>query len=657
MARIRDGLVLHSRTWRYSHAGWTCTSALPAIVSGERRARPRYAGIAGGGALGQMDNVEFSVVPGAGTGLLTPFEVSIRNTADVAVFVDRLEFLRAAKSSSPSGPDGVGAESLRMLTYNDSANLLPGLFQTGNRPFAREPERDSDVTGDMSRLMTALYLPGTESGVFFGAVPAGERLFYSAFQLSRTHLSGDWEVGIHLAPGETVAVGKVMLYAGDELDRALAEFAGMFGTPRPAPELVKNAGWNSWDYYLWQVSAEAVRENMQYIADTPWLRERIKYIVLDDGWQHAWGEWYANHRFPGGMKKMADEIAAAGFVPGIWVGPFLETSQGQTATSKPELLIRRRETGLPVTMSGGSPRSLCLDPTHPGTHELLRKVFGRLREAGYRYFKTDFLWYAISAVRSHGGAYHDPEVPPMEALRNAMQTVREAIGEDSILVGCGGFIPEIGVGIYDSCRTSQDISSYWSNVLAIARDLSVKSVFSGKAWENDYDFLVVRGRETAKERRINVYKDLNVFVPTKPYKPFTLRSGPTIQTVNEARVWASLVLISGGSLVLADRLSMLNEAGLQLVRTVCEYATGAVGRPLDLFCEGVPSVWLAETPSTRLLALFNWGDVPTVVDPLPFLERADVNARSAYEIWTQTEMPLSPVEIEGRDCRIFQLLL
>lgn len=79
----------------------------------------------------------------------------------------------------------------------------------------------------------------------------------------------------------------------------------------------------------------------------------------------------------------------------------------------------------------------------------------------------------------------------------------------------------------------------------------------------------------------------------------------------DARTWASLVVLSGGLLNLSDRIKGLNETGLGIIRTALEYAGGHAAVPLDME-RSIPRVLLREEKSHYLLGLFNWDDEATV---------------------------------------------
>ncbi|MFH1476147.1 MAG: hypothetical protein ABIH24_01460 [Verrucomicrobiota bacterium] len=581
--------------------------------------------------------------------------VEIHNKGPEPVLIDRLVFFNIAKKRYPE-PENRQAKNrklLRMLFYNDCMfKDLKQFFDNGSRPYLSGPESASDVRGNTSRLFTAVYDPEDESGLCAAFLPDNGRIFHNYFQLTETALAGVSEIGIRIGPKEKIRVGRLLIYVGDRISSLIRKLPDEFGPKRKSPGLAAKAGWNTWDYYLWHVSADDVRENMNFIRKDKDLRKRIKYIIIDGGWYHAYSEWQANYRFPGGLQKLARMIIKAGFIPGIWTGPFLASKISRVMAEKPELIIKNAD-GVPVIIDDGFEQTACLDPSHKDTHLYLHALFTRLKSYGFRYFKTDFLlWVPLAVAR--GGRLANPQMTALEALKSGLQTIRKAIGNDSVMLGCGGFIPEIGTGIYDACRASLDISSYWSNILTIARDMAVKSIFAGKIWENDYDFLIVRSKATSRAKKTNVYKDPKMFVPPQQFQPFTLRTGPVIGNENEIRVWASLIIVSGGSLVLADRLKDLNVKGMKILKKALENANDTAGSPLDLLAAGLPRIWFKNDGNQGLLALFNWTDKKTVLTA-EILKKYGIKPRQAYEIWSEKIRPLSAVTIGPRDARLFRI--
>ncbi len=348
-------------------------------------------------------------------------------------------------------------------------------------------------------------------------------------------------------------------------------------------------GWNSWDYYWNTVKLEDVIENMDFICADPLLSQYLRYIVVDDGWEHTYGDWYPNYRFPGGLERLAVEITTRGFIPGIWTTPVLIHPESFTALRRPELLIKN-EYGDPfVTFRG----NYMLDPSHPAGEAHLRETYTRLHLAGFRFFKIDFASPIVGAP-----GFHDPDLPPVEALRKIYRIIRESVGPESHILGCS--LPAYcGPGLADSQRISMDIRNKWSHVEWVADALQL--AYQQHAWMgvNDSDFLIVRGTDTSLELNMNV-------LDPKEHDPASRRwqSGPVFN-LEEARTWATLVSLAGGNLFLGDRLNRLNAQGLELIQKILP-PTGITAHPLDVGGAERPALWLQKLEGETRLGIINW---------------------------------------------------
>ena len=113
-------------------------------------------------------------------------------------------------------------------------------------------------------------------------------------------MSGGTGEAIDVDENDTIRGEAWFIGLDAQRDAVLKEYGNQLPSRRESL-LEPEAGWNSW-YQLWSgVDAEAVRGNAplarQILADrlpqdTPKLR-----IVVDDGWQKAWGEWLPNEKF------------------------------------------------------------------------------------------------------------------------------------------------------------------------------------------------------------------------------------------------------------------------------------------------------------------------------------------------------------------------
>src|SRR5690606_11644649 len=80
-------------------------------------------------------------------------------------------------------------------------------------------------------------------------------------------------------------------------------------------------GWNSWDYYAGAVRYSDVLDNVTYAKRN--YDNKLKYIVIDEGYECQWGIWEAGWKFDEGLKTLCTEIRKHGYEPGIWTAPLM----------------------------------------------------------------------------------------------------------------------------------------------------------------------------------------------------------------------------------------------------------------------------------------------------------------------------------------------
>jgi alpha-galactosidase len=184
-----------------------------------------------------------------------------------------------------------------------------------------------------------------------------------------------------------------------------------------------------------------------------------------------------------------DDIRSAGRRAGIWVAPFLVGERSALAREHPDWLVP----GTPAHDGWGGQQLRALDTTHPGADAYLREVFGTFREMGVDYFKIDFIYAGAME-----GPRADPGATGVEAYRRGLRTIREAIGPDSFLLGCGApILPS--VGLVDAMRVGPDIGHHFEPLdgdlsqpsqRAAAQNSRWRAWQHGRFWVNDADCLV-----------------------------------------------------------------------------------------------------------------------------------------------------------------------
>jgi len=310
--------------------------------------------------------------------------------------------------------------------------------------------------------------------------------------------------------GGPVKAGEGEEIAAPDLESALAAVGELLapGPLRPVPP-----GWCSWSQYFHDVTADDVIENVDAALrlDLP-----VEIVQVDDGWQAGIGDWLdVDPRF-GSLDEMVARIDAAGMRAGIWVAPFLVGDGSRLAADHPDWLVPGADAGWNWGQSLGA-----LDVSVPAAAEHLAHVFRTIAGWGFTYFKIDFLF---------AGALRDTD-----SYREGLRIIREAVGPDAIVLGCGAPIfPSIG--FVDAMRIGPDVLPEPPDVQAdlghVIRSTAARRWMNGKLWINDPDTLVARPEIAEREE------------------------------------WAAQLEAYGGLAFSSDRLATLDERGLELTRRV-----------------------------------------------------------------------------------------
>ena len=242
--------------------------------------------------------------------------------------------------------------------------------------------------------------------------------------------------------------------------------------------------WCSWYRYFEEVTAADVVENLRAFDEHDLA---VDVVQVDDGWSPG------PRRGPAAVATasarcpaLVDDVRGRpGRRAGIWLAPFLVGARHHAGPRAPRLAGRpgRDATGA-RTWSG-------LDLTHPGVRDLLvEHAAGGWSTLGVDYLKLDFLY---------GGAVPGPpprrRSPASRPTAPGSQLVREAVGPDVYLVGCGApLLPS--VGLVDAMRVSPDTfhegGEDGSTGLRGLMPLAARAWQQGRLWVNDPDCVVAR---------------------------------------------------------------------------------------------------------------------------------------------------------------------
>jgi len=356
-------------------------------------------------------------------------------------------------------------------------------------------------------------------------------------------------------------------------------------------------GWCSWYDYYQTVTAEDVRDNLQRAKE---IRDEIplNLIQIDDGFEEQIGDWLTfDSGFPDGVKPLADEIKQAGFTPGLWLAPFIVHPKSKLARKNRKwILINRWQ--LPVNAGFvWNAFTRALDLTHPPALEHTKKVLRTaVEDWGFTYLKLDFLYAAALP-----GQYRDPTKTRAQVLRKGLEALREAVGDDVTLIGCGAPLGS-AIGLVDAMRIGADVHPGWypsfgghealfraePNMPSVRNALQntlTRAPLHRHWWINDPDCLLLRP--------------------------------DTKLTLSEVQSLAAGIAFSGGLTLLSDKLSTIPDERMQIAQALLP-PIGQRPRVLDWFDATTPSLLRLDlensTGKWHLLAIFNWGNKDKIVD-------------------------------------------
>ena len=373
-------------------------------------------------------------------------------------------------------------------------------------------------------------------------------------------------------------------------------------------------GWSSWSCYYGGIDEEKLlrqaalvkKQLSQYGADL---------IQLDDGWQKEGSFgccWTTDFdKFPSGIESVSKKIKDMGLSFGIWIAPGLVRDTSPVFEEKRHLLVKEPD-GTELKCFGGSDSLsdekdgsiFAFDIGNAKVLEMTREIFRRAKEEyGASYFKIDFIINLLYRV-AFGTPVTYPGDYSVALYRQWISLIRKTVGEDAFLLSCGAPIGE-SVGIFDSVRISPDIS--WGGagrngapkpfeiIRNDVQNIILRSPYHGRVFINDSDALLARDYLTEYCDDALVLND------------------------NEARLWATAVLMSGGHILLNEEIDRLPEKRLALVKRTYELsnelapATGfAAARPKNFFefpyCTESYLEISEEYGGGYVCALFNWDD-------------------------------------------------
>lgn len=319
-----------------------------------------------------------------------------------------------------------------------------GIVAIGAAPGSVEQRAAVELEGEAEVLRAGhthgwwhTWIGGGELSLLWGALTATRFRSWAVVWRDGEDVRLRLVAGLHpadrvaVSAGETLEAETWLLRLTDDLEAAQVAFGEALPSHRSTGALPPaEAGWNSW-YELWdQVDEDAVRANAELAKTTltpllptgaPPLR-----IVVDDGWQVAWGEWTPNDKFPSGLDGLANDLKADGFEVGVWMAPLLVDDDSALVAEHPEWFVQ----GATYKHFVNGPMKI-LDPTHPEAAAHLQGFVKTVVGWGYDFLKIDFLF-----TGTYAGTRHEA-VTGMAAYARALELIRAAAGDDIVLLAVG----------------------------------------------------------------------------------------------------------------------------------------------------------------------------------------------------------------------------
>ncbi len=396
---------------------------------------------------------------------------------------------------------------------------------------------------------------------------------------------------------------------------------------------VPPSGFCTWYYYYQHITEKEVMLNAKWIADN--MKDYGATVVqVDDGWQALRPDGRKGSRdwtgfddtFPNGMASLAEYIKSLGLTPGIWIAPHGQSNEEVVSKLPGVFILKPDGTSASRTWEG----DWLVDPTSPQGRDYLRKLFETMRSWGYEYYKIDGQPIVVNEYRAHSQYMHKPGGNAEELYRETLDIMREAIGEESFLLGCWG-MPVEGVGIMNGSRTGGDVVLGWRGGFDVALRPTLQHFYLHNiVWYTDPDVMMLRA-------------------------PLTL---------DQARAWATLQGLTGQALLMSDRLPDLSEERVELMRRV--YPAVDI-RPLDLFPATInKKIWDLKInhlgKNYDVVGLFNFNEDKNETIVLNWEELGITGADRVhvYDFWNKEYMGAFEagisITVPTTSCRVLTLL-
>ena len=262
-----------------------------------------------------------------------------------------------------------------------------------------------------------------------------------------------------LAAGERFVAGRYVVARGTMRECYDRWFLLSGVKARPIRPLV---GYTSWYRHYGEIDEKKLTDDLAatrtffYSLPHSELAGVQRVFQIDDGYCKV-GDWLHvdAQKFPRGMKHLARRISAAGFLPGLWLAPFVCEKDSRLFRERPEWLLRD-ENGEPIATGSHWSGGYALDTRNTDVRSYVLDVLQTVtRDWGFGLLKLDFLYAACK--KAHDGLNRG------ELMSDAIDLLRRGAGENVLLLGCGVPLGSV-FGKFDYCRIGCDVGLDWDDL-------------------------------------------------------------------------------------------------------------------------------------------------------------------------------------------------
>ncbi|MFX0138518.1 MAG: glycoside hydrolase family 36 protein [Candidatus Hodarchaeota archaeon] len=479
---------------------------------------------------------------------------------------------------------------------------VPNFIAPGRLVFLSNPDEERkkhEQVGDNYIVMKNLK---TQENILFGFLTFENQLSQIIFQFNKkkralkrlnTRSQAD---NIILEPNEELSSELLMINFVTPPIENLILYADLIKKLNKTIQWEKvPTGYCTWYIYFHKINEEECLKNLNFIAERN-DQIHITYFQLDDGYQITIGDWEANEKFPEGMKKFVNKIEKKGFKAGLWLAPFFVGKKSMLYKQHPNWVLRNNK-GKPVVVSknpawGYRNTIYALDCSHPEVQEWLRSLFTKItKDWGFKCIKIDFIFGACATTN-----YYNKKMTRAQVYRKGLEIIRETIGPDVLLLGCGAPIGP-SIGLVNAMRVSPDTHTSWDPwyakllrkrirlhgvpcVVNAMRNNMRAFFMHKKFWINDPDCLMVRLENT------------NL-------------------TEEEVKTEITCIGLLNGYYFLSDNFSYVNDKQVSLIKKFFPF-DGKTAIPIDLFESEMPQILdlpiKKEFGNWHIVGIFNWGN-------------------------------------------------